>query len=266
MAKSWFQVCKDALEMYRNRDQYAYFYGAKGQRLTKPVMDALWSAEPGHFSKYTAQEKEQIYRNSLNKIGLDCSGFVCKVTGETGYSQSIYAKRTKETTLAEGLAGQFLFTTWGGRGRHIGIDAGLGFAIDMGYESTDANVAAHRDSVRLTRIVDTAWEHSFQTAAVNYNGAYGLDPNNNAPAPAPVTTPTQKVGQAITAVNLRQGPGVNYPLHNVDRNDGKGIRHILYEGEKVNIIGERGNWYETRIQGAVAYWQPWVCKDYVKLV
>ena len=265
MAKSWFQVCKDAIEMYRNRDKYAYFYGSKGQKLTKATMDALWSAEPGHFKKYSAAEKEQIYRNSLNKIGYDCSGFVCKVTGETGYSKSIYDKRTKETTMADGPAGSFLFTTWGGAGRHIGLDIGLGFCMDMAYESTDANVAAHRDSVRLSRVADVAWEHSFQTAAVNYNGAYATDPNNK-PTPTPTPTPTTKVGQATTAVNLRVGPGVNYAVCNVDRNDGKGSRHILYEGEKAEIISQSGNWYQLTISGKVEVWKPWVCKDYIKLV
>lgn len=262
MAKSWFQVVKDAIEMYRNRDLYAYFYGAKGQKLTKATMDALWSAEPGHFKKYSATEKDQIYRNSLNKIGYDCSGFVCKITGESGYSQSIYAKRTKETSMADGPAGSFLYTTWGGAGRHIGIDAGLGFCIDMAYESTDANVAANRHSVRLSRIIDTAWEHSFQTAAVNYNGAYATDPNA-APIPVPVPTPTTSVGQATTAVNLRTGPGINNPVCDIDRNDGKGVRHVLYAGERVDIISQSGNWYQTNIEGK---WQPWVCKDYVILV
>lgn len=271
MAKSWFQVVKDAVDMYRNRDQYAYFYGSKGQRLTKATMDALWNAEPAYFKKYSAAEKEQIYRNSLNKIGYDCSGFVCKVTGENSYSAGIYGKRTKETSLADGPAGSFLFTTFGGTGRHIGLDVGMGFALDMGYESTDANVAAHRDSVRLTRLGETKWEHSFQTAAVNYGGSYATDPNNGtaptpAPTPAPAPSTPKKVGQAITAVNLRMGPSVNNATCNIDKNDGKGIRHILFEGEKVEIIGESGNWYQTNITGVVATWKPWVCKDYIKLV
>ena len=149
--------------MYVNRDAYAYFYGAKGQVLTDQVMTNLWNAEPAYFRRYTAEQKKQIFNNSRGKIGSDCSGFACKVTGETGYSASIYAKRTVETSLAEGVAGQFLYTTWGGAGRHIGIDAGMGFCLDMGYESTDENVRLHRDSVHLYKIGDVAWEHSFQT-------------------------------------------------------------------------------------------------------
>ena len=94
--------------MYVNRDAYAYFYGAKGQVLTDQVMTNLWNAEPAYFRRYTAEQKNQIFNNSRGKIGYDCSGFACKVTGETGYSASIYAKRTVETSLAEGVAGQFL--------------------------------------------------------------------------------------------------------------------------------------------------------------
>ena len=176
-AKSWFQVVKDAVRMYMDRDQYCYVYSLKGQRVTKEILDYVIQAYPEHFKKYSPEEITQIYKNSIGKIGYDCSGFVCKVTGETGYSLEIFEKRTKETSLVKGVAGSFLFTTWGGSGRHIGVDAGLGFALDMGWESTDYNIKKHRDSVRLSLITDSAWEHSFQTAAVNYSGSYATDPN-----------------------------------------------------------------------------------------
>lgn len=175
--KSWFQVVKDCLRFLMERDKYAYFYGAKGCRLTKANMDALWAAYPGHFKKYTAAEKDQIYKNSLGKIGYDCSGFVCKMTGETGYSAAVYDKRTKETSLAAGVAGQFLFSTFNGAGRHIGLDIGEGFYVDMCCESTDAAVKARKDSIHLGWIADYPWEHSFQTAAVNYRGSLANDPN-----------------------------------------------------------------------------------------
>lgn len=58
MAKSWFQVVKDAIQMYKDRDKYAYFYGAKGQVLTQKVMENLWNAEPEHFKKFSKSEKE----------------------------------------------------------------------------------------------------------------------------------------------------------------------------------------------------------------
>ena len=257
MAKSWFQVVKDAIQMYHDRDKYAYFYGAKGQVLTKATMDALWAAEPKYFSKYNAEEKAQIYKNSLNKIGYDCSGFVCKVTGETGYSKTIYAKRTKETTLEQGVAGQFLYTTFNDLGRHIGLDVGMGFTLDMGNESTDYMVSVHRDSVHLARINDTKWEHSFQTAAVNYDGSYSTDPNDASkvfPRPAVATT----------ALYVRTGPGANYPKMPFDRGDGKGKRNSLYQGENVTLTGEDGNWYSIEIPGKNVTYEGWASKTYLK--
>ena len=175
--KSWFQVVKDAIQMYIDRDKYCYVYSLKGQTVTKDLLDYVVKAYPDHFKKYSAEEISQIYRNSIGKIGYDCSGFVCKVTGETGYSVEIYEKRTKETTLLHGVAGSFLFTTWAGTGRHIGLDVGMGFSMDMGYESTDENIRRKRDSVRLAKLSTIAWEKSFQTAAVNYKGSYATDPN-----------------------------------------------------------------------------------------
>lgn len=260
--KSWFQVIKDAIQMLMDRNKYAYFYGSKGIVLTNEVMEALWNAEPMYFKRYTAEEKRQIFKNSLGKIGYDCSGFVCKVTGETGYSSSIYAKRTAETTLAEGVAGQFLYTTWGGAGRHIGIDAGMGFCIDMGYESTDENVRLHRDSVHLYRITDVAWEHSFQTNAVNYNGSYGTDPNGQGGDPD---------GKTATVVNcntlyLRQAPTKDAVTCNIDRGDGKGIRDYLFNGESATIIGKDGEWYQVYIAGqGRVWWTPWINANYVKV-
>lgn len=279
MAKSWYQVVKDALQMYKDRDKYAYFYGAKGQKLTKSVMDALWNAEPDYFKKYNAAEKEQIYRNSLNKIGLDCSGFVTRVTGETGYSIGIYNKRTKETSLNEGVAGQFLFTTFHGAGRHIGLDVGWGFTMDMGNESTDYQVQMHRDSVRLLNMGDIQWEHSFQTAAVNYDYSYAFDPNNVTPEkPTPVfpdpepVVPIKPIDpitpikldavKAVTAVNVREDASALATKVVFDRNDGKGARSALVQGEVVRVIGQKNGWYQLEITGASEVWRPYANSKY----
>lgn len=263
MAKSWFQVIKDAIQMYVDRDKYAYFYGAKnGIVLTTEVMNALWNAEPNYFRRYNADQKAQIFRNSYLKRGFDCSGFACYVTGETGYSTEIYNKRTVETSLAEGVAGQFLYTTWGGAGRHIAIDAGMGFVLDMGYESTDENVRLHRDSVHLYKITDVAFEHSFQTAAVNYNGSYGTDPNGGG------GDPSGDIG-IVTNCNtlyLRQGPSKDCDTCNIDRDDGKGIRDYLFNGEQVQIINQDGDWLQTYIPGhGNVAWTPWVNRNYIRL-
>lgn len=261
MDKSWFQVCKDGFQMYLDRDKYAYFYGAKDITLTQSRMTDLWDAYyKEHFKKYSEEERKQIFRNSLNKRGLDCSAFACKVTGETGYSIEIYNKRTVETSLTDGLAGQFLFTTWGGKGRHIGIDASLGLQLDMGWESTDENIAKKKDSVHLARIKDVAWEHSFQTSAVNYSGSYGTDPN------AGGHNPTGEVGVVVNceAVNLRRGASVNANKVEVNLNDGRGWRHVLYVGERAEIIGRDGNWFQIYLRGSGTEWTPWVSADYFR--
>lgn len=166
------QAIKNGLDAYRHRDQYAYFYGAKGQKLTDATMNALWDAEPGYFSRYSAEEKKQIFRNSRGKRGIDCSGFtgwIC--TGDRQYSTGQINNCKRITTPKEGTAGSLLYTTFGGRGRHIGLDIGYGWCLDAGYESTDAVVARNDQSIRLTRISETAWEKSGQSNVLDYTGA-----------------------------------------------------------------------------------------------
>lgn len=162
------------LDMYRNRENYAYFYGAKGVILSTAVMDALIAAEPNYFKKYSPEEIAQIKHNSVGKVGYDCSGFTGHCTGDKQWSTGQINNCSKITTPAEGTEGSLLYTTFGGTGRHIGLDIGCGFCLDMGYESTDKNILLKRDSVRLTRISETAWEKSGQTKVMDYTGATNL--------------------------------------------------------------------------------------------
>lgn len=70
------------------------------------------------------------------------------------------------------------------------------------------------------------------------------------------------IGKIQTDVNLRTSP-INLGIFNkckVDRNDGKGIRSVLHQGETVEIIGESGKWWQTRIRGEVYTWTPWIVK------
>lgn len=175
MAEKFTKAIQRGLDAYRHRDKYAYFYGAKGVYLTDASMNALIAAEPAYFKKYSPEEIQQIKKNSRGKIGYDCSGFtgwIC--TGDKQYSAGQYNNCSVKTTPALGVAGSVLFTTWGGKGRHIGLDIGYGYCLDMGYESTDAIVASHNDSVRLTRISETAWENSGQSRLLDYTGATNL--------------------------------------------------------------------------------------------
>ena len=73
------------------------------------------------------------------------------------------------------------------------------------------------------------------------------------------------IGTVTTDVNLRTGP-VNLIVNfcRVDRNDGRGVRKVLYKGETAEIIGEQGNWYQLKIVGKDATWTPWATKSAIK--
>lgn len=73
-------------------------------------------------------------------------------------------------------------------------------------------------------------------------------------------------GAATTELNLRQGPGTQYGYCNIDRNDGRGIRHTLYRGEEVPVIDASNGWYNVKIVGEVAEWFPWCSGKYIKNV
>ena len=170
--KYFTEAIKSGLNAYRHRDQYTYLYGCKGQYLdSRQTILNYMNAEPGYFSRYSDSEKEQIIRNSLHKKGLDCSAFTGLCTGDNQWSTGQINNCKKITTPREGVAGSILYTTWGGKGRHIGLDIGYGYCLDTGYESTDAVVARGDHSIRLTRIAETAWEKSGQSKMLDYTGA-----------------------------------------------------------------------------------------------
>ena len=123
MAKTkWSDVVKHALYIHTHKDEYAYFYGAKGQRLTDATMEALWAAEPKYFSRYNAAQKKAIFDYSRGKVGYDCSGFIAAITGCYMYSGAQWEHCDHKTTnLAEGPGGSILY-----RPGHVGIDIGIG--------------------------------------------------------------------------------------------------------------------------------------------
>ena len=84
--KTWDTAIKKALYMYVHRNEYAYFYGAKGEVLTENYMDMLIRMYPNHFKQYTPAQLRQIKNYSIGKIGYDCSGFITACTGAQGNS------------------------------------------------------------------------------------------------------------------------------------------------------------------------------------
>lgn len=171
--RTWDTAIKNGLYAYVHRKEYAYFYGAKGKVLTDSVMNTLIQLSPSYFKKYTASEIEQIKNNSRGKIGYDCSGFVGWVcTGDECYSKAQINNCSFITNdLVAGVAGSILFTTHGGTGRHIGIDIGYGYCLDMGRESTDWAIENGLDSIRLRKILDCDWEVSGESNVIDYTGA-----------------------------------------------------------------------------------------------
>lgn len=176
MAKrKWSEAVDRGIEAFRSK-KYCYFYGAKDVVLTDAVMDALIKAEPGYFSRYSSEELRQIRKNSRGLRGVDCSGFTGLCTGDKQWSIGQIGNCSKYNTIAAGPTGSILFTTWGGRGRHIGLDAGNGWTLQAGWESTDKAILEGRAGIILSRISDTAWERSGESNFVDYTGAFSPYP------------------------------------------------------------------------------------------
>ena len=159
--KTWDTVIKEALNKYLHAEEYAYFYGAKGQRLTWATMSALWDAEKSYFSQYSEKEKADIFAFSYGKIGYDCSGFISAITGCHADSTSLFARCTnKSTDLASGVAGSLLWMP-----HHIGIDIGYGYGLHTGKEMR---------SIELCKLSERnpAWQKCGQlTSYIDYTGA-----------------------------------------------------------------------------------------------
>lgn len=159
---TYYEVIKKALLMFYHKDEYAYFYGAKGQRLTDETMNALIAEQPSYFGKYDTATLERIKNYSRGKIGFDCSGFVSDVVGFANYSTGHYHAGAEKTTPLLGTEGNGLYTSFGGKGRHVGIDIGYGFFLHIPKEL---------HTIELGRICEYEWEHSFHFANINYEGA-----------------------------------------------------------------------------------------------
>lgn len=138
-------------DLYSQRNDIAYLYGAKGQRCTEAVFESLWAAEPSYFKKYNAQQKAEIKNFCMGKRVMDCSGFINECVNQFNYSTGYWGKATDKTTPAKGLDGNILYTTFGGKGRHIGIDIGHGFFMHCPSEGKTLEIGV---------IADFPWEGS----------------------------------------------------------------------------------------------------------
>lgn len=156
---NWADVVGNAVNIMENRDKYAYWYGAKGQVLTREVMKALVAAEPGYFSRYSPKKLKELMDWSEGKIGADCSHFINMCCGQTNYSTGYYEESVNKTDPISGCWGSILYTTHGGKGRHIGLDVGQGRFLHFAKEGDSCQMG-------IIRLYD--WEASGQIRGVSY--------------------------------------------------------------------------------------------------
>ena len=85
------------------------------------------------------------------------------------------------------------------------------------------------------------------------------------PEPTPTPTPTFEKfeGEVDTALYARTGPEKTAPYCNFNRNDGKGVRHTFFKGEKVTVVAEKNGWYQIEVKGLNATWYPWSSGKYI---
>lgn len=207
----WNEAVDRGIAAYRS-GQYVYLYGCKNVLLTSEAqIREYFRMEPAYFARYSEEEKAQIVRNSLNKRGADCSaltGWVC--TGDKQWSWGQINNCYKYNSLAAGPSGSILFTTFGGQGRHVAIDAGNGWCLHIGSESTDANIRAGKAGIIFEPIVNRAWERSGQSNAVDYTGAYSpYEPTTQ--LINDIYHPVTETATVITDLYLRTGAGIANP-------------------------------------------------------
>lgn len=146
--KTWDEVVRDALNIYHHRDKYVYVYGAKGCVITPENFRYLVEAEKSYFySKYT---HEQIYNEimpkCIGKIAYDCSGFVSAITGCHTYSLAMIDQCTEKTNVIRDVpCGGILFTSFGGKGRHVGIDMGFGYSLSFDKDGETCAMHKHTE-------------------------------------------------------------------------------------------------------------------------
>ena len=129
-------ILRNAFKFYVDRFRYAYFYGAKGEVLTDKKMNELITTYPEYYNRFSAQALEEIKRYSKGKIGLDCSGFITKISGLNGNSAMQYEKTIDKTTVQKGKAGYLLY-----KKGHVGIDIGYGYCMHIGSSGSTFEIA-----------------------------------------------------------------------------------------------------------------------------
>ena len=158
--RTWDEVVKKALEVYLHRDEYAYWYGAKGQVLTDSTMRALIAAEPEFFSKYSNAQIRQFMDFARGKIGLDCSGFVALCTGINTWSGGLWDRcYDRSSDVYQCVAGGLLW-----RPGHCAVDIGYGYGLDFPRQGSTCELFRHKEGKR-------DWTGCGKLSGIDYSGS-----------------------------------------------------------------------------------------------
>lgn len=125
-----YEIVQRAYDWYFQRDNIAYWMGAKGEVLTRSRMEDLVRWNPEYFAKYTPAQLEKLMQWSEGKTGFDCSGLVSKCVGVQGWSSWTLWEHCKEKVGVKECKGGSLL--W--RPGHIGIDLSFGAVLHIGVE------------------------------------------------------------------------------------------------------------------------------------
>ena len=96
MANKPSEIIKKAKKMIN--DGYVYVYGYKGSKITKNEVKKLAKLYPSVFTSYILS----LALKKVGKVGIDCSGFVCKAAGisHIGSSQ-IYSSAKEKWSISD---------------------------------------------------------------------------------------------------------------------------------------------------------------------
>ena len=224
-------------------------YGVEGSNLRVRTAPSLSASTFGYL----------LNGEEVEITGESGNWYAIKYKGETGYCSKDYVKKIGNSTSdnnSNGSTNTKPNTPTTFKGEVINADAGL--RVRAGA-STSSSILGH---IYTGSKVDVIGE-SGSWYKINYNGkeAYvskdyikkvtDSNSNNNNNSGSQVTSKKGEVINASAGLRVRS-----------EANTNSSVLGYIYTGDKVDIIGESGNWYKINYNGKEAY----VSKDYIKKI
>ena len=291
--KPWTKVFRAKSEEKRQRIALAMSQACVNENIGYAQYGDGSTVYRDRYGLYYALKKDYTMDKVSTPCNCDCSSLVAQCVRAAGINVSIYMSTSDEAQILMNTGefdelnfqkGMTLLTgdiMW--RKGHTGIitngDDGkvwnktpLWVAYALRYcnvynsNSTNSGLLKqwpHLGEGNLVDVCDYDNNFDYVRIAAKYFG-FVEKSNMNQPDPQPgPEPPAEFTAMATTELNLRQGPGTQYDYCNIDRNDGRGVRHTLYAGETVPVVGGDNGWYNVRIEGAQYIWYPWCSAKYM---